>query len=149
MGWESRQVWIASGVGAVVGVGVSVRSGLGVQTWLPLVLGAFAGVVVGSVSVVGGHLAVRSAEEWPPRSSMSWRHRFAACSSAAVFLLTAGFLAWAVVSAGVAENRSDGRFFLGVSVAFAAVTYAFTVFLAPVLPSGNGITPQRRVQRRR
>ncbi|MCA1006891.1 hypothetical protein LCL87_14285 [Rhodococcus hoagii] len=148
MGWVSRQVWIASGVGAVVGVSESAPSGFGVQTWPALVLGAFAGVVVGLASVMGGHLAVRSAEVWPPRSSMSWRHRFAVCSSAVVFLLTAGCFAWIIVSAGAAADQSDGRYFLGVSAAFAAVTYAFTVFLAPVLPSGNGITRRPRVQRR-
>ena len=99
------------------------------------VVGGFIGVVVGSVSVVGGALAVRSAQVRPPRSARCWRHRFAACSAAAVFLLVTVVFVW-----NVSASATPGQFlppfggwFLGISVAWSAVTYACTLFLAPAV----------------
>ncbi|RVW03852.1 hypothetical protein EGT50_04880 [Rhodococcus xishaensis] len=104
-----------------------------------LVVGVFVGVVVGSVSVVGGTLAVQSAQVWPPRSEWCWRQRFAACSAAAVFLLSALFAAWTVlVSAMPVSADSTGRAgFLMVSIACAVVAYACTLLLAPATDSSG------------
>ncbi|WP_433612428.1 hypothetical protein [Prescottella agglutinans] len=98
-----------------------------------LTVGVFVGMLVGSVSVVGGSLAIRSAQLWPPRSMGYWRQRFAACSAAAVFLLVAMFFMWSVsTSARVGDTySSDGAWFLAVSAASAAVTYTCTLLLAP------------------
>lgn len=133
MGWATREIGIASGVGATVAAVEGMRAHLGGLTLVALVVGVFVGVVVGSVSVVGGYLAVRSAQVWPPRSARCWRHRFATCSAAAVFLLVAMFFMWGASTSAVPGSiySSGGAWFLGISAACAAVTYVCTVFLAP------------------
>ncbi|PTR27472.1 hypothetical protein C8K36_10494 [Rhodococcus sp. OK519] len=137
MGWISREIGIATGVGAIASA--SEMGGSDVVGFEPLVLtmGAFVGVVVGTVSVVGGTLAVQSAQVWPPRSAWCWRHRFAVCSAAAVFLLLAMFFIWSVSTSGMSTNpdSSEGAWFMGMSAACAAVTYGCTIFLAPTVDS--------------
>lgn len=136
MGWIIRQIGVASGVGAVAALG-TLRSGLSVGVVLLVMpVGALIGAVVGSVSIVGGHLAMRSAQAWPPRSTRWWRQRFGICSAAAVFLLMAAFFVWSVLASAAQGYALSGTgWFLGISVACAAVTYACTIFLAPAVDS--------------
>lgn len=135
MGWIAREIGIASGVGAAVAAVETVRADIVGFAPVALTAGVFVGLLVGSVSVVGGSLAVRSAPLWPPRSMACWRQRFAACSAAAVFLLVAMFFMWSVAtSVGSGDPySSDGAWFLTVSAACAAATYACTLFLAPAV----------------
>ena len=137
MGWATREIGIASGVGVAAAAAWCLPTGFGGLTLVALVVGGFVGVVVGSVSVVGGALAVRSVQVWPPRSPRCWRHRFAACSAASVFLLVAGVFVWSVLASAVTGQflSSFGGWFLGISAAWAAVTYACTMFLTPAADS--------------
>lgn len=116
---------------------VCVPSGIGGLTLVAVVVGGFAGVVVGAVSVVGGALAVRAAQVWPPRSARRWRHRFATCSAAAVFLLVAGVFVWSMLASTVPGQvlSSVGGWFLGISAVWSVVTYVCTMFLAPAVDS--------------
>lgn len=137
MGWATREIGIAAGVGVAAAAAWCLPEGIGGLTLVALVVGGFVGVVVGSVSVVGGALAVRSAQVWPPRSARYWRHTFAACSATAVFLLVTVAFVWSV-SASPAPGQflsPFGGWFLGIAVAWSAVTYACTLFLAPAVDS--------------
>ncbi|MFM1731220.1 hypothetical protein ABI214_00345 [Prescottella soli] len=137
MGWATREIGIAAGVGVAAAAAWCVPAGIGGLTLVALVVGGFVGVVVGSVSVVGGALAVRSAQVWPPRSARCWRHRFATCSAAAVFLLVAVVFVWSVLASTTPGQvlSSVGGWFLGISAVWSAVTYMCTMFLAPAAES--------------
>ncbi|MCA1007649.1 hypothetical protein LCL87_18210 [Rhodococcus hoagii] len=136
MGWAGREIGIAAGVGVAVAAAWCLPAGIGGLTLVALVVGGFVGVVVGSISVVGGAVAVRSAALWPP-SAQGWRHRFATCSAAAVFLLVAGVFVWSALASATAGQllASAGVWFLLISVACSAVTYGCTLFLAPAADS--------------
>lgn len=130
MGWEARELGIATVLGATSGgLMTTVGGGPGVAslTTAGAVLGGLFGFVVGAVSVVGGHLAVESTRHWPARSERCWRARFAACSAAAVFVLVAGFWLWVLSTTGDSGSRAMGA----VAVGFAAVTLGCTFLLAP------------------
>ncbi len=129
MGWIAREIGVASGVGAAVAAVETIRSGSLGSMPVALAVGVFAGVVVGSVSVVGGSLALRSAQAWPPHSARCRRHRFATWSAGAVFLFVAVFFVWGVSTTGA--SPSGGAWFVAVSAVCAAVTYVCTLFLAP------------------
>ncbi|MDH6679476.1 membrane associated rhomboid family serine protease [Rhodococcus sp. LBL1] len=130
MGWEARELGIATGLGATSGGALIVAgdgNAVGSLVGAGVVVGAIFGLVVGAVSVVAGHLAIESTRHWPARSERCWRLRFATSSASGVFLLVSGFWIWIVHESGVAGSGAIG----GVAVGFAAIAFLCTLLLAP------------------
>lgn len=109
----------------------------GSLSWLALLVfpafcGAVVGLLVGVVAVGGGRYALWSNRVWPTRSHRTWRHRFAACTAAAVTLVTALALCWLVFAAGEISTATNE--FPTWWIALAAMTassYLFAYLLAP------------------
>ncbi|QCB60094.1 hypothetical protein E5720_18005 [Rhodococcus sp. PAMC28707] len=100
---------------------------------LPAFIGAFVGLLVGWAAVGGGRFALRTARFWPPASRVGWRHRFAACTSAAVTILVGGVFVWAVVAGSDPSLEKAGfPMSLIVLVVIAMVSYLYSYVLAPV-----------------
>ncbi|RVW09108.1 hypothetical protein EGT67_13225 [Prescottella agglutinans] len=146
MGWEARELGIATGLGAVAGgvmIAAADRGTVGSLVGAGVVVGAIFGVVVGAVSVVAGHLAVESTRHWPARSERCWRLRFATWSATGVFLLVSGFWIWVVIESGAAGSGAFG----GVAIGFAVVTFLCTLVLAPRSRSRSELAADGRADR--
>ncbi|WP_415975046.1 hypothetical protein [Rhodococcus sp. 077-4] len=138
MDWVEKELRVAAVVGACTGVGVMLPWVLeGSMSWLALLVfpafcGAVVGLLVGVVAVGGGRYALWSDRVWPARSHRTWEYRFAACTAAAVTLVTALALCWLVVAAGEISTGTDG--FPTWWIALAAIpasSYLFAYLLAP------------------
>ncbi|MDJ0363049.1 hypothetical protein [Rhodococcus sp. H29-C3] len=138
MDWVEKELRVAAVTGACAGAGVMLPEVLeGPMSWLALLVfpafcGAVVGLLVGVVAVGGGRYALWSNRVWAARSHRTWRHRFAACTAAAVALVTAFALCWLVVAAGDISTYTDG--FSPWWIALAAImasSYLFAYLLAP------------------
>lgn len=146
MGWEARELGIATGLGAVSGGALIIAgdpNNVSSLAGAGAVVGAIFGMVVGAVSVVAGHLAVESTRHWPARSERCWRARFATCSAAGVFLLVSAFAIWVVLDTGAADSGAIG----GVAVGFAAVTFLCALALAPRSRTSSELAAERNGER--
>ncbi|MBY4273420.1 hypothetical protein HQO28_06005 [Rhodococcus fascians] len=98
----------------------------------PAFCGAVAGLLIGVIAVGGGRYALWSNRMWAARSHRTWRHRFAACTAAAVTLTTSLALCWLVVADS--EILTDTDVFPSWWIALAAIaaaSYLFAYLLAP------------------
>ena len=136
--WVEKELRVAGATGAVTGAGVMLPWALeGSMSWLALMVfpafcGAVAGLLVGVVAVGGGRYALWSNRVWPARSHRTWRHRFAACTAAAVTLVTALALCWLFAAAGEISTGTDELLPWWIALAvIAASSYLFAYALAP------------------
>ncbi|MDJ0394305.1 hypothetical protein QMK17_13310 [Rhodococcus sp. G-MC3] len=140
MDWVEKELSLAAVIGTCTGVVVAIPlmdGGSWVGLWVPALIGGLVGLLVGSAPVAGGHYALHTGRLWPAYSPRRWKHRFAACSAAAVTLLVGGVLAFTVAAVGnpaVSGPAGESTGFpptLIVVAVIAAATYAFTYALAP------------------
>ncbi|OZF52132.1 hypothetical protein CH293_12190 [Rhodococcus sp. 14-2470-1b] len=91
---------VFAALGAAAGAAATVPV-IGVGGFVvPAVVGGLAGLFIGAGAVAGGHVALATDRMLPARSVRLWKHRFAACSTAAVALLALGAMTWAMASTG-------------------------------------------------
>ncbi|QII06241.1 hypothetical protein BH93_13440 [Rhodococcoides fascians A25f] len=142
MDWVEKELTDAALTGACTAVGVMLPWGLeGTLSRLALLVfpafcGAVAGLLVGVIAVGGGRYALWSNRVWPARSRRTWRHRFAACTAAAVTLVTALALCWLVFAGReiVTDTDEFPSWWIALA-AIAASSYLFAYLLAP--PTGR------------
>ncbi|QCB51820.1 hypothetical protein E5720_17480 [Rhodococcus sp. PAMC28707] len=90
-------------------------------------------LLVGWAAVGGGRFAHRTARFWPPANRVRWRHRSAACTSAAVTILVGGVFVWAVAAGSDPSLEKAGfPMSLIVLVVIATVSYLYSYVLASV-----------------
>lgn len=138
MDWVEKELRVAGLTGTCTAVGVMLPWALeGTALRLALLVfpafcGAVAGLLIGVIAVGGGRYALWSNRMWAARSHRTWRHRFAACTAAAVTLTTSLALCWLVVADS--EILTDTDVFPSWWIALAAIaaaSYLFAYLLAP------------------
>jgi hypothetical protein len=134
--WVGRELSVASLLGAGTGVVMmwpTLLAGSWGALWLAVVFGGPIGLLVGFAAVGGGKYAQRLDLWWPARSAQRWRHRFAGCSAAAVLLLVAAAMGWAIalLSSFSADGAPIPWIVLTVIV---VVSYVCSYLLSPDQP---------------
>ncbi len=136
MNWVGKELSVALLLGAGTGVVMmwpTLLAGSWGALWLAVVFGGPIGLLVGFAAVGGGKYAQRLDLWWPARSAQRWRHRFAGCSAAAVLLLVAAAMGWAIA---LPSNFSAGGAPIPwiVLTVIVVVSYVCSYLLSPAQP---------------